>query len=880
MVTLKIRILALAMLLCAVAGAAAAEKPVSPAEHFGFEPGADGMLFDYEELIGYLRGLEAASPRAALVEIGSSPRNRPMYVLLVSAPGNIDRIDRLREINRRLALDTLLAGPERDALIEEGRVFLLSTLSMHSSEVAPSQALPLIGWRLSTTEDPDTLRWLDDVVCMFVPSHNPDGMDMVVEHYRKNRGTRLEGSRMPGVYHEYVGHDNNRDFISLTQSDTRAVARIYNLDWFPQVMVEKHQMGSTGARFFVPPNHDPIAENVDAGIWSWIGVFGSNLMKDMTASGLAGVSQHYLFDNYWPGSTETCIWKNVIGFLTEAASAQYARPVFVEPTELQAWGKGLAEYKKSVNMPKPWPGGWWRLADIVEYEIVSTMSILKTCSAHREEILRFRNDICRAETERGRSRAPYYFIMPRAQRDVGELAGIVRLLGEHGVEVSVLESAVTIDGRRFEAGDVVVSMAQPFRPFAKEVLEAQVYPVRHYTPGGKMIRPYDITSWSLPLHRGVECVRIDERSLELETSIAPVGDSFAEAVFVAAGAAGAILGAESNESYRAAFVAASQGLDVLRLEHEIEAGGRLFPAGSFLLRADRGGTRLREATEGLAKACLPVDDGEYERIAAACRVVEMPRIALIETWFHDMDAGWTRYVFDRYGIDYDVLRPADITETDIGRRYDVVVVPGSPASILLEGKRERAGSYVSSGMPPAYEVGMGKEGHRRLVSFVEEGGIVVSWGASTALFTGDLSLAGNEDAPTFRLPVQDEGDALAKKGLFCPGALLRVRLLENHPLTLGMPTEAGVFYRGKPVFSTSIPSFDMDRRVIASFPETNQLMSGYLEGGEHLGNKAALVWLAKGRGQIVLFAFHPQYRASMQGTYKLLFNAILLPRGR
>jgi len=75
--------------------------------------------------------------------------------------------------------------------------------------------------------------------------------------------------------------------------------------------------------------------------------------------GLTGISQHYLFDDYWPGSTETCLWKNVIGMLSEAASVKYAKPIYVEPNELKGYGKGLADYKKSINMPLPWPGGWW-----------------------------------------------------------------------------------------------------------------------------------------------------------------------------------------------------------------------------------------------------------------------------------------------------------------------------------------------------------------------------------------------------------------------------------------------------------------------------------------------------------------------------------------
>jgi hypothetical protein len=90
--------------------------------------------------------------------------------------------------------------------------------------------------------------------------------------------------------------------------------------------------------------------------------------------------------------------------------------------------------------------------------------------------------------------------------------------------------------------------------------------------------------------------------------------------------------------------------------------------------------------------------------------------------------------------------------------------------------------------------------------------------------------------------------------------------------------EIGVFSRGNPVFVTQIPQFDMDRRIIGSFPEKEILMSGYCQKQELLSNKSALVWVKKNKGQIVLFGFNPQFRASTMGSYKLLFNSLLLPR--
>mgnify|MGYP006285139583 CR=1 FL=1 len=307
----------------------------TPQAHFGFQPGSDGNLFGYGELMDYLKKLDDASPRIQLENIGTSPMGKPIYIAFISSEQNIRNLPRYREINRKLALDPGLTAGERKNLISEGRVFVLATLSMHSSEVGPSQSAPLIAYEMITSSYPKLRSYLDEVVYMMVPCHNPDGMDMVVNNYHKYKDTPFEGASLPAVYHKYVGHDNNRDFVTLSQEDNKAIARIYNQTWFPQVMVEKHQMGSTGTRYFVPPNHDPIAENVPAGIFSWSGLFGQNMANDMTRENLAGVSQHYLFDDYWPGSTETCIWKNVIGFLTEAACARVEKPISIKSKELR-----------------------------------------------------------------------------------------------------------------------------------------------------------------------------------------------------------------------------------------------------------------------------------------------------------------------------------------------------------------------------------------------------------------------------------------------------------------------------------------------------------------------------------------------------------------
>ena len=843
-----------------------------PADFFGFEPGADRMLFNYEPLIQYLQELEQVSDRIHLEEIGTSPMGKPIYIAFISSPENIARLDELKAINKSLALYGDLSDAEQAELVQKGRVFFLATLSMHASEVGPSQSAALLAYDLVTTQDQDKLSWLDKVVYMMNPCHNPDGMDMIVDHYNEYKDTRYEGSSLPRVYHKYVGHDNNRDFVSLTQTDTKAIASTYNTEWYPHVAVEKHQMGSRGVRYFVPPPHDPIATNVDAGIWNWVGIFGSNMIKDMTKDSLAGVAQHYLFDEYWPGSTETCLWKNVIGFLTEAASVQTAKPIYIEPNELAVWGKGLSEYEKGINMPYPWEGGWWRLSDIVEYEISTTMSIIKTAAAHEKDILKFRNDIARKEIMKGKTEAPYFYIMPREQHDISELANIVNLLMEHGVEIYELTAPYKAGNIVFSSGDIIIPLAQAYRPFIKEVMENQEFPLRHYTPGGEIIRPYDITSWSLPLHNGVSSFEINEKT-KVQPVMKGIQGSFSIKSALPEDYSFLVFPSNWNASYKAAFMMKEEGIAVERTEKDIHIGDREIPGGSFVVYPEKDNGRLDKIIEKIRVSPIVFQ----EEIALITSAFDIPDIALVETNTHDMDAGWTRFVFDTYHIPYTVLKPGDIESTDLTKKFDVIVFPSTRKSILMDGKyKSSSGDYYPSSYPPEFVKGMGKKGFEKLMLFIDEGGRIVSWGSSTELFLGTLNIKrGEDDTEEFALPISDISKSATE--LYCPGSWLGVDVKQDHPLTYGMPAKSGVFSRGKPFFQTTVPQFDTDRRVLVSYEKDDVLKSGYIEKVKKLEGKTVMAWLSKGRGQFVLFGFNPQFRASTAATYKLLFNSLLLP---
>ncbi|MRR12255.1 peptidase M14 family protein, partial [bacterium] len=311
--------------------ATAASAP-SPSEFLKLQVGADRTLADWGQIVSYFRALDAASDRVEVTSIGKSTLGEEMILAAVSSPENLANQARIREVARRLADPRGLSEADAAALVRDGKVVLLVTCAIHASEIASTQMAMEWAHALATAEDAETRRRLSEVVLLLVPSLNPDGNRMEVDWYRKNLGTRWEGSRMPWLYHHYTGHDNNRDFTQLTQSETKAINRVLYHDWFPQIFLDEHQMGASGPRMFVPPYAEPLDPDIHPLVIREVNMIGSLMAMRLEQAGKSGVISAWTFDASWPGgSKNTAWWKNVTGVRPEVASAPLAPPVDVPP---------------------------------------------------------------------------------------------------------------------------------------------------------------------------------------------------------------------------------------------------------------------------------------------------------------------------------------------------------------------------------------------------------------------------------------------------------------------------------------------------------------------------------------------------------------------
>jgi hypothetical protein len=807
------------MFVSCAATVASAQSPPHPREHLGFEVGADRQLADWSQITAYFAKLAGASRAVRLDTLGPSTDGKPFIVATISSPENIARLDAIRA-NQALLADARRLTPDVERrLAGEQPAVILINCNIHATEIASSQMAMELAWRLATN---DTLqRHLRDVVVLLIPSANPDGQQMVTEWYRRTLGTQWEGGPLPWLYHPYVGHDNNRDWYMVTQKETRLVTDLLYRRWWPEIVYDVHQMGNGGMRIFVPPMVDPINPNLDPVIVRGISLIGAHMAFALEQAGKTGVGDGISYDLWWHGGMRgTPTRHNMIGLLTEAASVRIATPIQQEASALRGHARGLPKYEQRVSFPNPWPGGWWRLRDIVDYELIAAEALVQLAASKRGDFVRGFAALGRRQIALG-GVSPNAFEIPKSQHDPGAVAALLDVLRVGGVEIQ--QNAVSY----------IVRLDQPYRAHAKDLLEVQRFPRRETVPGGPVERPYDVAGWTLPLQMGVDVVPV---SVVLG-DLTPLADSLYAPCKVPRGTMA--LPIRDTESYRPLFRALSAGAAVDVADSLFVFRGSAVQRAGFHSRA--------------CPIAAPVQRTSARRtIAPGAR-----RIGLYRSWTASMDEGWTRWLFEQFSVPFKTVRDSTIRAGNLRAAFDVLVIPDMSRNEIVRG-------MTPEQVPPEYAGGLGEAGLAQLKAFVATGGRLLLLDNASEI-AADLGVTG--------VALIAAG---GRDGPYAPGSILRADVDRSQTLALGMRDHAALYFTNSVTFDVQPGS---RARVVLRYPAADKiLLSGYLSGAEALAGRAALVDVALGEqgGRVVMFGFRPQHRGQPWGTFRLLFNALLL----
>jgi hypothetical protein len=837
----------------------------SPEQFFGFQMGADRKLANWDRLLAYYQQLAKGSNRMKLVELGKSSEGRPYVAIFISSPANLAKMDRYKEINAKLADPRGLTEGEARKLAAEGRAVVIQSFALHSSEVAASQTAAEFVYDSITRTDEEAQRMLDSVISIVAPSINPDGTQMIADWYMKYVGTPHEAAGLPWLYQKYAGHDNNRDGFALNLPESQHLARLMYRDWMPQAYVDHHQMGSGNARLYIPPYAEPIRPDADPLVWREMAWWGAHMGNRLEAEGKTGVIGSAIYSGWGHmGFHWITPFHNIAGMLTESASARLATPMFLHPDQLRGGPRNLPAYESQINMPSLWPGGWWRVRDIVEQQKIAAWATVDLAARNRETVLWNMYLKGTRQTERGAKGAVKAYVIPAAQHDPLTARRLVNALLNSGVEVQQVKAPLVADGRAYGPGSFVVPMAQPKAGLVRWMLGRTFYPDNTYTRDreGNPIRPYDMATDTFGEFMGVRADAIGEPiAVDMTRLAAPLSPA---GTVAASAPNGYVLSAKLNDSFRAVNLLLDKGVTVRRVPR---ADG--FAAGDFIITGGANADLAAVAKQtGVDFMALPA------AVPASAYEVRKPRIAMYQRYGGgNMDEGWTRLMFEQFNVPFKSLMDAELKKGDLNASYDVIVLPAdSIAAMTGERPQEGGGGGRGGGAgagqdltPPEYRSGFGAEGVKALQGFVQKGGTLVTFGQA-----GDLPIQ------RFGLPLRNVVAGLPSKEFWAPGSTLRVRFDPRHPLAYGMPEEGlALFLAGCQAYEVTSTETSQDVEIYSTYIDRDILQSGWLLGEERIAKKAAAVAVKHGSGRVVLIGFRPQHRDQTHGTFKLVFNALL-----
>ncbi|HEY9433818.1 MAG TPA: M14 metallopeptidase family protein [Blastocatellia bacterium] len=719
----------LAVALCSIAAvtASAQSKLTSPKDHFGFNIGDDYQLANYTQYEAYIKKLDQESDRLKVVEMGKSAEGRAMYLAIITSPENHKKLDRYKEISRRLALAEGLTDEQARAMAREGKAVVWIDGGLHATEVLGAQQLIETIWQLNSRTDEETTRFLNDVITLFCLV-NPDGMELVSNWYmREPDVTKRSYAAIPRLYQKYIGHDNNRDFYMSAQPESEAINRVFYHEWFPQIVYNHHQTGPAGTVLFAPPFRDPFNYLFDPMVVTGLDVVGAAMHNRFAAENKPGATTRTGsgYSTWWNGGLRTTVYfHNMIGLLTETIG---------NPTPMEipfVVSRQLAQ----GNLPFPIAPQKWHFRQSVEYSITANRAVIDVAAKNREDFLFniFRMgknsiergsrdnwtaypgrvaevqaaiDRDRRQSGEGRPQAEetlpdpvslgrlrggvpmkYYemlrkpemrdprgFIIPSDQPDFLTATKFINTLIKTGVTVHRATGDFQVAGKSYPAGSYVVKAAQAFRPHVLDMFEPQDHPNDFLYPGGPPIPPYDNAGWTLAFQMGVKFDRIlDGFDGPLEKVAGLIKPSPGK-VTTAPNAAGYLTSHQVNDSFIAMNRLLKDNEEVYWIKQSFVAGGadaKVYPAGTIFIPA-------KPSTQAKLQKIAAELGLNFEAIstkpAGEALKLRPVRIALWDRYGGSIPSGWTRWMFEQFEFPFTVVYPQTLDAGDLINKFDVIV---------------------------------------------------------------------------------------------------------------------------------------------------------------------------------------------------------------
>jgi len=858
----------------------------SPTDHLGHIAGAAGELSNTETIYAYYRTLANTSDRVRVEVIGRSEEGRDILLVIVGEGDSLAKLDAAREAMAALADPRRTDETAMEKIVVEQNPFYMLTGGLHSTETGSPEMLMELAYRLAVSETPLIKMIRDSVIVLINPVAEPDGRDRAVDWFYRHLKGKTDFDRLPPrsppYWGKYVFHDNNRDGIQRRLALTRATQDAF-LKWHPIII---HDLHESIPLLCIWTGTGPYNINLDPITTTEWHTIAFHEVATLTSLGMPGVWT-WAFGEGWTHiyAESVATNHNAIGRGYETfgnATAETLRRR-LDPKRQTFLGKPVTEAEWYRTWPPP-KAFEWSLRNNVNYQQTGVLAALQYTALHADDMMRNFWRRGRNAVKKGETLPPYAVAIPEEQRDRKRLAVMLSLLRSHGIEVRRVRDAFKVKEGQFAAGTYLVRLDQPYRSYAHDLLIAQKFPVDK-TP----YKPYDDVGWALPFTLGIEVTPIEDVS---------VRDIPAELLTGDVTYPGKVLGESDfyliNDTGQESLLAARARLadfDVEAAEKSFSVDKTEYPAGSWII-ADQPG--LRPALQDVAES-LGIDIVSIPSAPDITRhQLDLPRLALLQTWSDTQSAGWLRMVFDDEHIPYTLIMDEDIRAGGLANRFDVIIFPNTDDGLknIINGidpihsplAYTRTEAYPNLGFPTSSEDitgGLTWQGIQHIEDFVRGGGLLVTLGGAS-----ELPLNGG---------IAKNVRPARVKNVFTPGSELQVRFRRpDHPIAYGYPEITSAFRENRPLYR--VRRADEGRIVLQwgtmisiedkkgkNGEDSNKtkgaskslVLCGGIKGADEIMGKPAILDIPTGRGRVVAFDFDPIHRYQTLSDFRLVWNTLL-----
>ncbi|MEK9851603.1 MAG: M14 family metallopeptidase [Flavobacteriaceae bacterium] len=793
-----------------------------PKSLLGYEVGT--WHVSHDQLVSYMYSLAAQSDRIHIENRGTTYENRPLLLLTITSPENHKKIEEIKSNHRALT------EPNADAIaIEEQPLVVYQGFSIHGNEPSGANAGLLLAYHLAASQAPETLKMLDELVILFDPSFNPDGLQRFSYWANTNKNQILTPDPNDREYNEiwprgrtnHYWFDLNRDWLPAQLPESQARIQTFS-DWIPNILTDHHEMGTNSSFFFqpgIPSRVNPLTPKQNQELTKKIGAFHVEAFNQLGS--LYYSEEDYDDFYYGKGSTYPDV-NGSIGILFEQASSR---------GHLQESDNGLLSFPFTIRN-----------------QLTAGFSTLKAATALRIELLNYFKDFYKnanASAKKSKQKALVF----SSGKDPSKGYEFAKMLRRHQIKIHQLNGTINRNGKQYETeNSYVIPLEQKKHQLIKAMFSTQSQ--------FKDSLFYDISAWTFPYAFNLDHTYENSSDLigeEIKSLLPPEGKVMAKAGY-------AYL-FEPHNYYTPKLlnflhdhdIRVKVGLTPFRIN------GKEYDYGSFMIPVKNQSVSETELYELLQKGAALTHSTIYntptgyaEGIDLGSRdftTVKKPKIALlVGEGVRSYDAGEIWHLLDtRHEI--------AITKIDIRNL-----------------SRIELSSYTHFIMPSFS--GSGLNAHKeQLQEFVEEGGTIIGYRmASKWLSKNDFIDLEFLDQGMIAENISFEEKEQFTGAQLTSGAIFNAKIDRSHPINFGFQNENIPLFRNTNLFIKS------DKQSYNNPIQYTQkpLLSGYTseENLALLKNTVPFKIQRKGKGKVIVLTDNTNFRAFWYGTNRILTNAL------